>query len=162
MSGSKILITRFGYEKVLQEYNYLKTVERVQVTKTIEWARSNGDLSENGDYIYAKRRLREIDERLDYISKRLSVYEVVDPVSVDEMVVTFGSLVTVLDLDTDHEHQFWIVGEDEIDPSKGYISYMSPIGRALMGKEVGALVDVETPKGVRSFEILKIGKKLDY
>lgn len=153
---SKYLITKKGFDALLDEYNRLKTIERVEVTKTIEWARSNGDLSENGDYLYAKRRLREIDERLAYLASRLSRYEVVDPASIESDAIQFGATVKLLDLQTDKEIIYTIVGEDEIEPDKGLISYKSPIGRALLGKKVGDFVEVVTPKGSREFEILEI------
>ncbi|MCS6894199.1 MAG: transcription elongation factor GreA [Deltaproteobacteria bacterium] len=156
MEEEKLLITKFGYTLLIEEYNNLKNVERIQVTKTLEWARSNGDLSENGDYIYAKKRLREIDERLNYLSVRLSKFQVIDPCNINSDFVEFGATVRVLDLMTDKEQTFVIVGEDEINPSQGLISYKSPIGKALLGKKEGDIVEVETPKGRREFEILQI------
>ncbi len=155
-SEAKFFITKKGYHEILEEYNRLKNVERINVTKTIEWARSNGDLSENGDYIYAKRRLREIDERLAYIASRLSKYVVVDPVSINSDTIQFGATVKLLDMDDDKEITYMIVGEDEIDPDRGLISYKSPIGMALLGKRVGDYVEVTTPRGRREFEILEI------
>ncbi|MCS6961692.1 MAG: transcription elongation factor GreA [Deltaproteobacteria bacterium] len=154
--SEKILITKYGYSLLLEEYNRLKNFERVQVTKTIEWARSNGDLSENGDYIYAKRRLREIDERLSYISSRLQKFEVIDPSKPQGPIIQFGATVRVIDLDQGEEKVFILVGEDETNPEKGLISYTSPVGRALLGKEVGMIVEVETPRGTKEFEILEV------
>ena len=162
MNSEKMPITVAGYRKILAEFDFLKNKERPIVVKTIEWARSNGDLSENGDYIYAKKKLREIDSRLEYLSKRIQNYQVIDPETLSSDKVTFGASVKVFDFSLNCEKVFKIVGEDESDPSHGKISYLSPIAKALIGKKSGDLVEVKTPKGSVEFEILEIAfEKID-
>ena len=151
----KNYITRTGYNKLEAEFNQLLKVERPQVVRTVAWAASNGDRSENADYIYGKRRLRQIDSRLRFLMQRLELAEVVESTPHSEQVF-FGATVTVFDLDTKSEHRFRIVGQDELDPTQGEISWASPLARALLGKRLGDNVKVVTPQGKKNFEIIDI------
>lgn len=155
-SGEKNYITPAGHKKLFDEYNYLLKVERPKTTKVIAWAASNGDRSENADYIYGKKRLREIDRRMRFLGKRLDSAEVIDPAQIKSDKVQFGATVTVFLVDDDLERTYSIVGVDEIETSRGLISWRSPIGRALLGKEVEDVVRVRTPKGETEMEVLKI------
>lgn len=147
------LITPVGTERLRQELEELKYKERPQVTKVIEWAAGNGDRSENGDYIYGKKRLREIDSRIRFLSERLKICVVVDPLSNKGDTITFGATVTLLD-DNGNERTFVIVGVDEVDVNAGRISYRSPLGRALERARAGDLVEYQSPKGTMSVEVL--------
>jgi transcription elongation factor GreB len=130
--------------------------ERPDVVKVVTWAAGNGDRSENGDYIYGKKRLREIDRRVRYLSKRLANAEVVDPARrtrTDQ--VFFGATVTCANA-RDEERTVKIVGVDEVDLSKGHVSWISPIAKALLRAEQGDVVKLRTPAGVEELEIVKV------
>ena len=146
-AGSKNYMTPIGHVRMRDEFDQLWKVERPKLVETIHWAASNGDRSENGDYIYGKRRLREIDRRLRYLGKRLENAEVVDPVlREDTDQVFFGATVTVVDAEN-VAATYSIVGIDEADLSKNHISWISPMARALLKKEVGDEAVVQTPGG---------------
>lgn len=151
----KNYMTPACHKKLSEEYDRLRNSERPEITKVIQWAAGNGDRSENADYIYGKKRLREIDSRLRFLGKRLDSAVVVDPETVGGEHVKFGATVTAEDEDG-NEKTYYIVGQDEIDPPRNKISWKSPIGKAFMGKEAGDVVEVRTPNGERSFEILKV------
>ncbi len=155
--AQKNYITPAGFEKINKELHDLKHVERPEVTKLVAWAASNGDRSENGDYIYGKRRLRQIDSRIHFLSKRIDDAEVIDPTTIHSDVIQFGATVTVRDED-DKEKTYSIVGADEIDLSKGYISWLSPLGAALLRAraKVGDWVTYQTPKGELEVEVVEI------
>ncbi len=156
MSNSeKNYITPSGLEKLRSEYSQLFHVERPKIVETVAWAASNGDRSENADYIYGKRRLREIDSRLRFLAGRMEKAEVVDPSQIQSDKVLFGATVTVMDED-DQLHTYQIVGEDEWDIQKKKISWKSPVAKALMGKKVHDQVVVHKPLGEEVFEIQKI------
>lgn len=138
-----------------EELRQLLHEERPKVVETVAWAASNGDRSENGDYIYGKRRLREIDRRIRFLTKRLEEMEVIDPKQQKSEQVVFGATVTVQD-EADQNKTYQIVGADETNPSVGKISWNSPIGRALIQKRLGDVVSVDTPQGTVELEILKI------
>ena len=130
------------------------------MVRVVSWAASNGDRSENGDYIYGKKRLRQIDSRLRFLMKRMDNAAVVDASQQAGLEkVYFGAWVTLYNLDQDTEHTYRIVGQDELDPGKGYISWVSPMSKALLGKEVGATITVQTPGGEESYEILEVSYK---
>lgn len=152
---AKNYITPQGAEKLRQELRALIDVERPKLLVVIAWAASNGDRSENGDYIYGKRRLREIDRRVRFLSKRLDDAEIVDPTQQSCDRVSFGMFVKVLK-DDGQERTFRIVGEDEIDLTQGWISWVSPVGRALLSARVGDLVTLRTIQPHQEFEILAI------
>lgn len=145
-------ITPSGLEKLKAEYFQLFHVERPRVVETVAWAASNGDRSENADYIYGKRRLREIDSRLRFLSTRIEKAFVVDPSTLTSEKVVFGASVTVID-ENGTKKTYQIVGEDEWDIQNYKISWKSPLGKALMGKKIGDEVVVKKPKGEEVFEI---------
>ena len=155
-AGSKNYMTPAGHIRMRVEFDDLWKIERPKLVETIHWAASNGDRSENGDYIYGKRRLREIDRRLRYLSKRLENAEVVDPaVREDTDQVFFGATVTVVD-DQNEESTYSIVGIDEANLSKNHISWISPMARALMKARAGDTVMLMTPGGRREMQILEV------
>ena len=134
---------------------------RPEMVKTVAWAASNGDRSENADYHYAKKKLRQYDGRILFLTKRLANATIVDPVEQQKIAngrVLFGSTVTV-ENEAGEEKVFSIVGTDELNPSRGYVSWVSPIGRALLGATEGDLVSFETPGGQSELEIIKVEYK---
>lgn len=153
--GGKNYITPGGAARLKDEYRELKFKERPEITKVVAWAAGNGDRSENGDYLYGKKRMREIDRRLRFLSKRIDSMEIVDPSKINSDQVLFGATVTIRDED-DIEKTYSIVGVDETDLEKGYISWISPLASALFKNRVGDIVTFRTPKGVRDVEILSI------
>ena len=153
--GSKNYITPAGYARLKQELDQLVGVERPQVVSAVAWAASNGDRSENGDYIYGKRRLREIDRRVRFLIKRLENAEVVDPERNDTDQIFFGATVTVRD-QCGVEQTISIVGLDEVDPARGYVSWISPIALALRKARAGESVRLMTPSGPRALDILDV------
>ena len=154
--GAKNYITPQGYQRIREELLQLIDNERPEVVKIVHWAASNGDRSENGDYIYGKRRLREIDRRIRFLTKRLDLAEVVDPsVHQGSDQVFFGATVTYLN-NAGTEHTITIVGIDELDPLKGKISWVSPVARALTKSREGDMVTLTTPAGVDELEILSV------
>lgn len=148
-------ITPQGHKKLLGELEVLLRVERPEVTKLVQWAASNGDRSENADYIYGKRRLREIDRRIRFLSQRLDKALVVNPAANEANKVQFGARVRVQD-DDGRQRIFTIVGVDEVDTSRGHISWQSPIGKNLLGKTTGDEVSVQVPSGEVTFEIVAV------
>ncbi len=149
------LITREGWDSLKEELRYLWKEERPKVTQVVHEAAKNGDRSENGDYIYGKRRLREIDRRVRYLSKRVEDAEIVDYSPEQEGKVFFGAYVTVED-DHGEENCYRIVGSDELDPKKGYISIDSPMARALIGKVLDDELQVITPSGPQNYCVCEI------
>lgn len=146
MSESKNYITPEGLAKLKAEYHELLHVERPRVVEVVAWAASNGDRSENADYQYGKRRLREIDRRVHFLTKRIEDAEVVDPRLMKGNTVLFSATVTLSTEDGD-EVIYQIVGEDEFDPKNGKISWRSPVAKALLGKKVGDEVRIAKPAG---------------
>jgi transcription elongation factor GreB len=154
--GAKNYITPQGYQRIREELLQLIDTERPEVVKIVHWAASNGDRSENGDYIYGKRRLREIDRRIRFLTKRLDLAEVVDPsVHQGSDQVFFGATVTYLN-NAGTEQTITIVGIDELDPLQGKISWVSPVARALTKSREGDVVMLTTPAGVDELEILSV------
>ena len=149
------LVTRQGFEALKSELNDLWRVERPRVAQAVQDAAKNGDRSENGDYIYGKKRLREIDRRVRYLSKRLEVAEVVDYSPQQEGRVFFGAWVDV-ESEEGVADRFRIVGSDEIDPGRKLISVDSPMARALLGKKEGEEVLVRSPGGETWWTVLGI------
>jgi transcription elongation factor GreA len=152
----KVPMTAEGYTALDEELKRLKTVERPQVIGQIAEARSHGDLSENAEYHAAKDRQGWIEGRIAEIEDRLARAQVIDVTKLSGGQVKFGANVTVVDEDTEEEARYQIVGEHEADVKAGRISVSSPLSRAMIGKEVGDVVEVNTPNGVRAYEILKI------
>ena len=155
-AGSKNYMTPGGYARLDAEFNQLWKIERPRLVETIAWAASNGDRSENGDYIYGKKRLREVDRRLRFLSKRLEHAEVVDPATREDTdQVFFGATVTVAD-SAGNESIYAIVGIDEADAGRGRIAWISPMARALLKAREGDRVNVQTPEGRREVEIVEV------
>ena len=156
MSASTDCITPAGFAALTEELHQLWDVERPEVVRTVSWAAGNGDRSENGDYIYGKKRLRQIDGRVRFLRKRLDAVTVVDPASqTDRERVLFGATVK-FEREDGKVQTVTIVGKDETDPSNGHISMDSPIARALLKKTVGQLAPVMTPGGEDELEVLEI------
>jgi transcription elongation factor GreB len=154
--GAKNYVTPAGFARLKDELDRLLRVERPAVVNVVSWAAGNGDRSENGDYLYGKKRLREIDRRVRFLSKRLENAEVVDPAqrkAADQ--VFFGATVTWAD-GAGAERTVTIVGVDEVDPAKGHVSWISPIARALLKARVGDLVALRTPRGQEEIEVVAI------
>lgn len=157
MATQKNYITPEGFAALETEFDHLVKVERPEVVRTVAWAASNGDRSENGDYIYGKKRLRQIDSRLRFLLKRIEAAEVVNPNTQQGLEkIYFGAWVTLYHLSKDSETRLRIVGQDELDPSKGYISWVSPMAKALLGKAAGDVVLLHTPGGVDEYEVVDI------
>lgn len=155
-SGSKNYITRAGYERLQLELKTLVDDERPKVVEAVHWAAKNGDRSENGDYLYGKKRLREIDRRIRFLAKRLEIAEVVNPaVHQGSDQVFFGATVTYAD-QNGQERTVTILGIDEADGSKGQVSWISPIARALLKSRVGDEVRLQTPAGVQTLEVIRV------
>ncbi len=155
-AGSPNYMTPAGFRRLDEELKQLSRVERPKIVEVVSWAAGNGDRSENGDYIYGKRRLREIDRRIRFLRKRLEASKVVDPAQqTNRDKVFFGATVTYATAQGD-EFSVKIVGVDEADFEKGQISWVSPIARALMRAGVGDSVKVRTPAGPEAIEIIAI------
>ena len=152
----KNYITPQGYARLKNELTRLLDIERPELVKVISWAASNGDRSENGDYIYGKKRLREIDRRIHFLNRRLDNAVVVDPAARSETdQVFFGATVSYVDAGGE-EHAVTIVGMDEVDPGRGHVSWISPIAKALLKKREGDEATVRTPAGVQHIEIINV------
>lgn len=155
-SGTKNYITVQGYRALRTEFKHLMNVERPEVVRVVSWAASNGDRSENGDYIYGKKRLREIDRRIHFLTKRMQVAEVVDPaLQPNRDQVFFGATVTYANAEG-NETTVTIVGIDEADPLNGKISWISPVARALIKAHEGDSVVLRTPGGLEELDILEV------
>jgi len=152
----KVPMTAEGYQALDEELRRLKTVERPSVISAISEARAHGDLSENAEYHSAKDRQGWIEGQIAEIEDRLARAQVIDVSKLSGSQVKFGATVTVVDEDTEEEGRYQIVGEHEADVKAGRLSVTSPLSRAMIGKEVGDVVEVNTPGGVKAYEILKI------
>ena len=149
-------ITPAGYRALREEYEALFSVERPKLVETISWAAGNGDRSENGDYIYGRKRLREIDRRIGFLSRRMKAARVVDPAAhEDRSRVLFGATVALAD-ENDDRRVITLVGEDEADASAGSVSWNSPIAMAVRGAAVGDIRRVVLPAGAKEWEIISI------
>ena len=149
-------ITPAGYSALKAEYDTLFATERPQLVEVISWAAGNGDRSENGDYLYGRKRLREIDRRLGWLSRRMKAAKVVDPARQEDRTrVYFGATVTIADEDDQHR-TVTLTGDDEADAGKGLIGWNSPIARALRGAAVGDLRRVTLPGGEREYEVIEV------
>ncbi len=155
-AGGKNYISPEGYARLRAELLQLMDEERPKVVEVVHWAASNGDRSENGDYLYGKKRLREIDRRIRFLTKRLEIAEVVDPrVHTGSDQVFFGATVLYVD-DLGEERRITILGIDEADSSQGQVSWVAPVARALLKARVGDEVLLPTPGGMRQLEILDV------
>ncbi|HEY3815016.1 MAG TPA: transcription elongation factor GreA [Caulobacteraceae bacterium] len=152
----KVPMTDSGYRVLDEELKRLKSIERPSVISAIAEARSHGDLSENAEYHAAKERQGWIEGRIAEIEDKISRAQVIDVTRLSGGQIKFGATITVVDEDTEEEARYQIVGEHEADVRSGRISLTSPLSRAAMGKEVGDVVEVNTPGGVKAYEILKV------
>ncbi len=157
MSVERVHMTPGGYKKLKEELHKLKTVDRQEVIKAISFARSLGDLSENAEYETAKNKQSFIEGRIQEVDAKIGRAEVIDPAKItNKDRVVFGLSATLEDVESGDVLTYQIVGEDEIDPDNGIISISSPIGRALIGKEIDDDVQVRTPGGIREFIVVDI------
>jgi transcription elongation factor GreB len=155
--GGKNYMTPQGYARLRAELMQLIDEERPKVVDVVHWAASNGDRSENGDYLYGKKRLREIDRRIRFLTRRLEIAEVTDPsVHHGQDQVFFGATVTYVEEDTGVERTITILGIDEADSAHGQVSWISPIARALLKARAGDVVKLVTPAGPKEVEVLKV------
>ncbi len=155
-AGAKNYLTPAGWRRMRDELSWLVKTERPEVTSVVSWAAKLGDRSENADYQYGKKRLREIDRRIRYLTKRLEAAEVVDPATREETdQVFFGATVTYADPEGG-EHTVRIVGIDEMDPARHYVSWISPVARALIKAREGDIVSLRAPGGDQQLEILEV------
>ncbi len=155
----KVPMTTGGYDDLLEEIKRLKTEDRPAVIKAIAEARSHGDLSENAEYHAAREKQSFIEGRLAEIEDKIARAEVIDIALLKGKIIRFGAKVTVADEDTDEESTYQIVGEDEADISAGRLSVTSPLARALIGREVGDMVEITTPGGSKGYEVVKVSFK---
>jgi transcription elongation factor GreB len=153
--GLKNYMTPGGHGRLIAEMDALLRHERPELVKVVSWAASNGDRSENGDYLYGKRRLREIDRRLRYLKRQLDRAEVIDPITRESDQVFFGATVSYAELDGT-EHTVSIVGVDEADVHRGYISWMSPVARALTKAREGDTVVLRVPTGAVEIDVVTV------
>lgn len=148
-------ITPEGHKTLTDELNYLWKVERPEVTQQVSDAAALGDRSENAECIYGKKRLREIDRRVRFLRKRLEILNIVDHLPTDINKIYFGAWVELLD-EEDKTHNYRLVGPDELDPARNYISIDSPVGCTLLGKALHTEVKIKTPSGVQFYEVMAI------
>jgi transcription elongation factor GreB len=151
----KTYLTPEAYARMRAELAKLLSEERPTIVRAVTEAAAMGDRSENAEYIYGKRRLREIDRRIRFLQKRLDNVEVIDPKLLSSGKVVFGLMVTV-EAEDGGRQTYQIVGQDEIDPGRGRITFNSPVGKALLGKKVGDVVKIQRPKGDAELEIIEI------
>jgi transcription elongation factor GreB len=155
-AGTKNYITPAGFRRMQEELKHLQHTERPRIVDIVAWAAGNGDRSENGDYIYGKQRLREIDRRMRFLTKRLEIAEMVDPARQAHLDrVFFGATVTYAN-SRDEEKTVTIVGVDEVDADNGRVSWISPIARALLKAQEGDIVELRTPHGTEPIEVVEI------
>lgn len=155
-SGTKNYITPAGHKRLKDELEHLVKRERPHIVEIVSWAASNGDRSENGDYIYGKRRLREIDRRIRFLTKRLEIAEVVDPLRQgNNDQIFFGACITVADA-SGAESTYTIVGVDETDAASGRISWISPLARAVIKAREGDTIRFQSPLGFRELDIVSV------
>ncbi|MDE1183521.1 transcription elongation factor GreB [Paraburkholderia sp.] len=154
--GTKNYITPPGYRRMRDELLHLIDEARPEVVKLVSWAASNGDRSENGDYIYGKRRLREIDRRIRFLTKRLDLAEVVDSSRQENIDQVFFGATVEYSTEDGEAHTVTIVGVDEVDLDRGHVSWISPVARALLKAKIGDQVTLYTPVGQEPIEVLDV------
>jgi transcription elongation factor GreA len=152
----RVLFTPEGYKKLKEELEQLEKVERFEIIKAIEVARAHGDLSENAEYHAAKERQGHIEARIQYLNSKLGAAEVIDTRGQEFEKVVFGVKVRLENVETEEESVYMLVGPDESDIKEGKISIMSPLGKALIGKEEGDEVEFRSPSGPKTYEIIEI------
>jgi transcription elongation factor GreB len=157
MSEQSSYLTKNGFMHLREELNYLLKVDRPRVVKDVSWAASNGDRSENGDYIYGKKRLRQIDSRVKYLLTAIEDSKIIDPLEQENKdKVFFGATVEYENLNTNQINKIQIVGVPEVEPKENKISWLSPLSKAILGKQVGEIVSYESPSGQKEIEIMSI------
>ena len=149
-------MTLKGYNKLKEEIRYLKNVERPQIVEAIASARALGDLSENAEYHSAKERQGLVESRISDLEDKLSKAQVIDASNIKSDLIKFGATVEIVDNDSDVNSKFQIVGSDEADIKNGFLPITSPIARALIGKKVDDVVEVNTPNGLKSYTVLSV------
>ncbi len=160
-SGTRNYMTPACYRRLIDERAHLVKTERPEVVQIVSWAASNGDRSENGDYLYGKKRLREIDRRIRFLTKRLDNAEVVDPATREATDQIFFGATVLYANERGEEHRIRIVGIDEADAARGDVSWISPIARVLLKAREGDVVKLPTPAGVETLEILEVSYSAD-
>ena len=157
MSEQSSYLTKNGFLHLREELNYLLKVDRPRVVKDVSWAASNGDRSENGDYIYGKKRLRQIDSRVKYLLTAIEDSKIIDPLEQENKDnIFFGASVEYENLHTSQINMIQIVGVPEVDPKENKISWLSPLSKAILGKQVGDIISFESPSGQIEIEIITI------
>ena len=154
----RVPMTKKGYERLQEELRRLQSKDRLEVIKSISVAREHGDLKENAEYHAAKERQGHIEGRIMELKDKVGRAEVIDCSNIDCERIVFGAVVTVLDLDTEQEEKYQLLGPEEADVKKGSISILSPLGSAMIGKSLGDEISVKTPGGLRTLEIADISK----
>ena len=152
----RVPITPGGYQKLQEELQNLLKVDRPKNIRDISEARAHGDLSENAEYHAAKEKQSFLEGRIQELKTKLALADVIDPAKISQSRIAFGAKVKVIDLDTDEEKTFMLVGPDEADVKSGRISISSPVGRALLNKEIGDVVNIKVPAKTLEYEILEI------
>jgi transcription elongation factor GreA len=158
MASQPIYLTREGYKKIKEEHEYLSNTKRREISRAIGIARAHGDLKENAEYHAAKEEQGHIERRIAQLSNHLSHVRIIEDEKIPNDKVYIGSIVTLLDVNTDEEIQYTLLSEEEADIAKNRISTTSPIGRGLLGREPGDSVTIRVPSGVREYEILDISR----
>jgi transcription elongation factor GreA len=154
--AEKAPMTRQGYEALVNELKHLRGVVRPQVIEAVRLAREEGDLRENAEYHGAKEKQALIEAKIRHLETQLANAEVIDTEALGGDRVVFGATVQVREVDTEEEKEFRLVGADEANPQKGWISIQSPVGRALVGKQIGETVEIRVPRGTLTYEIMSI------
>lgn len=159
LSRGKNYITPQGHARLKAELHKLLYTTRPELTQIVSWAASNGDRSENGDYLYGKKKLRETDRRIRFLTKRLEAAEIIDPEKVNSDQIQFGATVTI-ENESGEQKTLSIVGIDESDPKTGYVSWISPIAKALLSRRKDDVVTFLSPKGEEELEILDVSYRV--
>jgi transcription elongation factor GreB len=154
--SGKNYMTRAGADALRDELRQILNVDRPEVVRVVSWAASNGDRSENGDYLYGKKKLREMDRRIRFLTKRIETAEVVDCEKNTTDTVLFGAWVRLQNTESEEMKVIRIVGADETNPRTGFISWQSPLAKAAIGQKTGDVFQVRTPKGDEEFEVLEV------
>ncbi len=154
----RVHLTREGYERMVEELEYLKQVKRKEISSAIEHARSLGDLKENAEYHTAKDAMAENEKKIRQLEDKLARADIIDDKKIDASKAYIGAKVTLIDLDTDDEIEYTLVGQDEANALEGLISITSPVGKALLGHKVDDVIEIEVPAGTLSYKIIKISR----
>lgn len=154
----RVYLTREGYEKLRKELEYLKNVKRKEISKTLEYARSLGDLKENAEYQAAKEAQALNEKKIQELEQKLANVEIIDDMDIARDEVRIGAKVKLMDLDTTDKEEYTLVSPEEADPSQGLISVYSPIGKALLGHKKGDVLEIKVPAGTLRYKILDIAR----